>query len=396
MRARKGHPPMFNPLTPYNDLPLLCPQAGKLETIPVLRACASARASLARLDATAALLPNQDILTRTIPLMEAQASSEIENVVTTNDELFRKDSLSDLDIDRLPPAEKEAFGYREGIYQGSRMLRTRPVCTNLAVDLCRLLKADSRIEIRKIPGCTLRETGTGRIVYTPPVGEERLRVFLADWERFLNEGGAGLDPLVRMAAGHGQFESIHPFADGNGRTGRMLCVLFLMQEGLLHQPILYLSGTILREKAAYYRVLHDVHATGDFGPLLLYFMDIVRRTADETTERIRSIVRLMGETKAAVRALGGRLCSQELLDTLFKLPYCRIRNLVEAGVAQQQTAGRYLHALAAAGILREIRTGRDKLFFNHRLFDVLCGGVADWVPFPPPSPVTPPASSRSP
>ena len=375
---------MFNPLMPYNELPLLCPQAGKLETIPVLRACSVARAALARLDASVALLPNRDILTRTIPLMEAQASSEIENVVTTNDELFRKDSLSDLELDRLPPAEKEAFGYREGIYRGIRMLDERPVCTNLAVELCRLLKADSRIEIRRIPGCTLRETGTGRIVYTPPAGEDLLRGLLADWERFLNGDGAcaELDPLVRMAAGHGQFESIHPFSDGNGRTGRMLCVLFLVQEKLLHQPVLYLSGTILREKAEYYRVLQEVHVSGEFEPLLLYFMDAVRRTADETTEKILSVVRLMGETKNAIRALGGRIYSHELLDTLFKLPYCRIRNLVEAGVARQQTAGRYLHALASAGILREVRMGRDKLYFNHRLFDVLCGGAETWAPFP--------------
>ena len=373
---------MNNPLIPFNDLPLLCPQAGKLETIPVLRACAAARASLARLDASSSLLPNRDILTRTIPLMEAQASSEIENVVTTNDELFRKDSIPDLDLDRLPPAQKEAFGYREGIYRGIKMLDTRPICTNLALDLCRLLKADPHVEIRKIPGCTLREMGSGRIVYTPPIGEDCIRALLADWERFLNDGDSGLDPLIRMAAGHYQFESIHPFPDGNGRTGRLLCVLFLMQEGLLRQPVLYLSGTIVRDKAAYYQALSNVRGSGDFEPLLLYFMDAVRRTADETTERIQSVVRLMGETKTAIRALGGHLYSHELIDTLFKLPYCRIRNLVEAGVAKQQTAGRYLHALAAADILREVRTGRDKLFLNHRLFDVLCGGADEWEPFP--------------
>lgn len=371
----------MDPLTPNNDLPLLCPMAGRLETIPVLKSCAEARAALARMDAYAALLPNREILTRTIPLMEAQASSEIENVVTTNDELFRRDSLPDFSLDALPPAQKEAFGYREGIFRGVRMLDERPICTNMAVELCRILKADARIDIRKIPGCTLRESGTGRVVYTPPVGEDRIRDLLADWERFLNDRSSGLDPLVRMAAGHYQFESIHPFPDGNGRTGRLLCVLFLVQEGLLERPILYLSGEIVRDKGAYYRALGEVRTTGDFEPMLLYFTEAVRRTAEWTAGRIRTIVRLMGEAKIAIKAMGGHLYSHELIDTLFRLPYCRIRNLVDAGVAKQQTAGRYLRALAGAGILREVPFGREKLYLNHRLLQVLCEGADDWEPF---------------
>ena len=373
----------MDPLTPYNDLSLLVPQAGNLETIPVLKACAEARAALARLDAFAGYLPNREILTRTIPLMEAQASSEIENIVTTNDELFRRASLPNLSIDGLPPTQKEAFGYREGILRGTQMLRKRPVCTNMAVDLCRILKADPFLDIRKIPGCTLRESGTGRVVYTPPIGEDRIRELLSDWERFLNENPFGLDPLVRMAAGHYQFESIHPFPDGNGRTGRLLCVLFLVQEGLLQQPILYLSGEIVRDKGRYYQTLADARTSGNLEPLLLYFMGAVRRTADWTADRIGLVVRLMEDTKGAVKALGGRLYSRELMDILFMLPYCRIRNLVEAGVAKQQTAGRYLHALARAGILREISSGREKLYLNHRLMRVLCDGADSWEPFPP-------------
>ncbi len=372
----------MNPVTPYNDLPLLVPQAGKLETVPVLKACAEARAALARLDAVAGFLPNREILTRTIPLMEAQASSEIENIVTTNDELFRRASLPHLSLDGLPPAQKEAFGYRESIFRGVQMLRERPVCTNMAVELCRLLKADPFMDVRKIPGCTLRESGTGRVVYTPPIGEDLIRELLADWERFLNENPGGLDPLIRMAAGHYQFESIHPFPDGNGRTGRLLCVLFLVQEGLLQQPILYLSGEIVRDKGAYYRALGDARESGNLEPLLLYFMEAVRRTAEWTANRIGLVVRLMGETKSAIKALGGRLYSHELIDTLFMLPYCRIRNLVESGVAKQQTAGRYLHALAEAGILSEIPSGREKLYLNHRLMRVLCDGADTWEPFP--------------
>ena len=370
----------MNPLIPNDNLPPLCPLAGQLETKSVLKACAEARAALARMDAYAALLPNREILTRTIPLMEAQASSEIENIVTTNDELFRRDSLPGFSLDALPPAQKEAFGYREGIFRGVEMLRQRPICANMAIKLCRILKADDGIDIRKIPGCTLRESGTGRIVYTPPVGEDRIRGLLADWERFLNDRSSGLDPLVRMAAGHYQFESIHPFPDGNGRTGRLLCVLFLIQEGLLERPILYLSGEIVRDKGTYYRVLGNVRATGDFEPMLLYFMEAVQRTAEWTAGRIRTIVRLMGETKTALKALGGHLYSHELIDTLFRLPYCRIRNLVDAGVAKEQTSGRYLHALADAGIVREIPSGREKLYLNYRLLQVLCDGADTWEP----------------
>lgn len=367
---------MRNPELPYNDLPFLCGRpVSEFETIDVLRHCIEARAALARLDASSALLPNREILARTIPLMEAQASSEIENVVTTNDELFRRDSIADAVMERLPPAQKEAFGYREGILAGSRMIRTRPLCTNLALDICRQVKADPNLDIRKIPGCVLRESGTGRVVYTPPVGEDRIRGLMADWEKFINDSSNGIDPLIRMAVGHYQFESIHPFPDGNGRTGRLLCILFLIREGLLQQPTLYLSSAIVRDKAAYYRAIEGVRDTGKFEPVVLYFMDAIRETANWTAERIQKVVRLMAETKGTLREMGGGIYSHELINVLFRLPYCRIRNLVDAGIAKPQTAGRYLHALANAGILREIPSGREKLFLNWRLYDILCGGA---------------------
>ena len=213
------------------------------------------------------------------------------------------------------------------------------------------------------------ELEKGRIT-RPELFMKRFRYVFSQCEG----NSAGLDPLIRMAVGHYQFESIHPFPDGNGRTGRLLCILFLMQEGLLQQPILYLSGAIVRDKAAYYNAIEGVRETGDFEPLLLYFLDAIRQTADWTAGRIRLIVQLMAETKDQLRAMGGGIYSHELINVLFRLPYCRIRNLVEAEVAKAQTAGRYLHALANAGLLREIPFGREKLYLNWRLYDILCGG----------------------
>ena len=367
---------MWIPEKPYNDLPALPPEAD-VETPAILKACITASRHLAALHASADLIPNRHILTNTLPLMEAQASSEIENIVTTADELFRYAALEN--TDSLPPALKEAFGYRKAMRQGLDLLASRPLCTNTAIELCRVLR-HTDAGIRSTPGCCLRVQSTGQVVYTPPEGEPLIREKLANWEQYMN-GRTDIDPLIRLAVGHYQFEAIHPFSDGNGRTGRILNILFLVQEHLLSSPVLYLSRAIIRDKAAYYSRLNAVTANGAWEPFILYMVNAVGETAAWTHRRITLVKQLLDETAAFMRERLGVIYSRELADLLFVWPYCRISNLVDAGIAQRQTATRYLDTLAEAGILDTVRQGKTKLFVNKRLLGLLLTEAEEWQPF---------------
>lgn len=223
---------------------------------------------------------------------------------------------------------------------------------------------------------------TDEVVYTPPHGEAVLRGLLANWENFLHHA-TDIDPLVRMAAAHYQFEAIHPFVDGNGRTGRVLNLLFLVQEGLLDLPILYLSRAILRRKADYYRLLREVTQTGAWEPWVLFMLGGVEDTARWTTGKILAIRSLADHTAAHVRARLPKLYSRELVDVIFEQPYCRIANLVDKGIAQRQAASRYLHALADLGVLAEQTVGKEKLFVHPRLLTLLGNEAHEVVPYPP-------------
>ena len=356
----------FDLARPYNDLPRLPPRAD-IETRAILKACIGARAALAELKTTGELIPNQAILINTIPLLEARASSEIENIVTTADRLFR--FAQNEDDARADPATKEALRYRTALRQGFLSLEKRPVGTGTAVDVCRTIRGVD-LDIRRVPGTALTNQTTGKVVYTPPQGETLLRDLLANWERFLHEH-ADVDPLVRMAVGHYQFEAIHPFTDGNGRTGRILNLLFLVGEGLLDTPVLYLSRAIIRRKPEYYRLLLQVTRTDRWEPWLLFMLAAVESTARWTTGRIRMIRELNEETAALVRKRAPALYSRELVDLTFVQPYCRIANLVDEGIAKRQTASEYLKKLCHIGVLREVKAGREKLFINPKLLKLL-------------------------
>lgn len=354
----------FDPAQPYNDLPTL-PPAVELETRTVLKACVEARAALAELKAAGALIPNQAVLINTIPLLEARASSEIENIVTTSDALFRfaQDEYS------ADPATKEALNYRAALRLGFESLRERPLGTNTAVAICSRLKGRV-MEIRQIPGTQLRNTATREIIYTPPVGEALLRSKLADWERFIHEA-ADLDPLVRMAVAHYQFEAIHPFLDGNGRTGRVLNLLVLVSEGLLDEPILYLSRAILHRRQEYYRLLLAVTREGAWQEWIVFMLEAVAETARWTTEKIAAIRQQQLEASRFIQERAERIYSRELMDVLFTQPYCRIQNLVDAGIAQRQTASVYLKQLVEVGMLQEVKAGREKLFVHPNFVELL-------------------------
>jgi len=354
----------WRPEQPYNDLPAL-PPAQELETRAVLKACIEARAALAELKQAAELIPNQAMLINTLPLLEAKDSSEIENIVTTTDQLFQH-AQGHANADA---ATKEALRYRTALQRGYQSLKNRPLCTATAVDICRTLKGVD-MDIRRTPGTQLMNDRTGAVIYTPPVGEARLRDMLANWERFLHNQ-TDLDPLVRMAVGHYQFEAIHPFIDGNGRTGRVINILYLIQEDLLSLPILYLSRHVIAHKADYYRLLLGVTRDDAWEPWLLFMLQAVAQTSKWTTGKIAAIRSLAEHTTDHVRAQLPKIYTRELVDVIFEQPYCRISDLVDKGIAQRQAASRYLHDLAALGVLRESPFGKEKLFIHPKLMQLL-------------------------
>jgi|SanBayMetagenome_1026888.scaffolds.fasta_scaffold17063_2 Fic family protein len=367
----------WRPDRPFNDLPPL-PAAEVLETRAVLKACIPARAALAALNQASALMPNPAMLVNTLPMLEARDSSEIENIVTTADRLFQHaGGAEQLFREGADLATKEALRYRGALSWGAASLRERPLSTATAVEVCRQIKGVA-LDVRRTPGTQLVNDRNGEVVYTPPQGEALLRRLLADWERFLHEA-ADVDPLVRMAASHYQFEAIHPFVDGNGRTGRVLNLLFLMQAGLLELPILHLSRAVLRHKADYYRLLREVTQAGAWEPWLLFMLQSVEETAQWTTTKILAIRALADHTAHHVRERLPKIYSRELVDVIFEQPYCRIGNLVDRGIAQRQAASRYLHALAELGVLKPTDVGKERLFVHPALLRLLASEAHDVV-----------------
>lgn len=358
---------------PWNALPPLPPLGLELETKAVLKQCISARAVLAELKQAAALIPNQAMLINVIPLLEAKDSSEIENIVTTTDKLFQ---CADMNGGQVDSATKEALRYRTALAEGFKTLDRRPLCTVTAVDICSRIKG-ADMDIRKASGTALKNQATGQIIYTPPEGEPLIRDLLANWERFLHNE-VELDPLVRMAVGHYQFEAIHPFSDGNGRTGRVLNSLYLIEQGLLNLPILYLSRYIIANKADYYRLLLDVTREQAWEPWILYMLKGVQETARWTTDKITAIRALENETVIYVQKMLPKIYSRELVEMIFTQPYCRIANLVNAGIAHRQSASTYLKALAKIGVLQEYALGKEKLFIHPRLMDLFRQDSNTW------------------
>lgn len=352
-------------IKPYNALPLL-PPSQDLETKGILKRCVTARAAIAELRRAGELIPDQSVLINTIPLLEAKDSSEIENIVTTNDALFREASLIE---DGGDFAAKEALRYRAALFSGYESLKTRPITSRTAIDICSRIKGVD-MQVRKTPGTQLKNSFTGEVIYTPPDGQQRLLDLLRNWETFANTQD-DLDPLVRMAVLHYQFEAIHPFLDGNGRTGRILNVLVLIQAGLLDIPTLYLSRHIVRTKGDYYRLLQGVTLRGEWEPWIIYMLTAVDTTATWTNNRIRAIRDLMAHTSDYVKAAVPSIYSQELIQIIFAMPYTRIGNLIERGIAQRVSASRYLKQLVAIGILREEKHGRDKVFIHRKYMDLL-------------------------
>lgn len=350
--------------TPFNDLPPLPPDGIDLEPKVVLKATIEARTALATLAQAARSLPNPNILIHAVPLLEAQASSEIENIVTTADELFKQLTLGGGDH-----ATKEALRYRGALFAGVESIKERPLTAITAGRVCSVLQ-DREMMVRAVPGTRIANPDAREVIYAPPEGAGLIHEKLTAWERFVHADDV-LDPLVRMALAHYQFEAIHPFHDGNGRTGRVLNILMLIQTGLLDDPILYLSRAIIARKNDYYRLLRAVTAEGAWIEWILFMLDAVRESAASTTRKIGALRSCQDDITDRARAatLGGR--DARFLEVLFEQPYCRIATIVERCEVSRQTASSWLHALVRAGLLTELRMGREVLFVNHEFLDVL-------------------------
>jgi Fic family protein len=357
-----------DPQKPFDDLPLL-PPAVDIETKPVLRQCLSAVRALAELKGAGGLIPDQAILINAIPLQEAKLSSEIENVVTTQDALFMAA------LDESTPADpqtKEVLRYRTALRQGYEMGRSQSFSIELFREICSIMHGQP-VDFRQTDELVaIGNPVTRDIHYMPPSGGVVVQSKLANLESWLLAAD-GPDPLIRMAVAHYQFEAIHPFNDGNGRTGRIFNILYLIHERLLDIPVLYLSRYLIQHKAEYYRLLRGVTEQSDWESWLLFMLKGLEETALWTTGRIHAIRDLLHETIERCRVDLPKIYSRELVELIFRQPYCKISFLVDAGIARRQTASAYLQALERAGYVTSEVVGRERVYMNLLLLEVLKG-----------------------
>lgn len=341
--------------------------SARFETPAILKRLVSAHRRLAEFKGVAASMPNQAILLNTLALQEAKDSSEIENIITTHDELFREVAL-----DRTTaPAAKEVARYNHALRVGFEAIRGSGLLTGSHIIQIQAALEKSRAGYRKLPGTVLK-SNTGHVIYTPP-SPEALPGLMSDLERFINDDALfDADPLIKMALIHHQFESIHPFYDGNGRTGRIVNVLYLVKQGLLDTPVLYLSRAIVRSKADYYRLLQSVREQDRWEDWVLYLLGAVERTAADGILTIQAIKAAMMDYKHRIRA-GYKFYSQDLINNLFSHPYTKIELLRRDLKVSRLTATRYLDALSADGFLHKRKVGRSNYYINIPLFRILAG-----------------------
>ena len=355
----------FNRNTPYNSLPLLPPQK-RLETATVLRKTIEATRSLAQLNGMLTNLPNPRLFLDTIHLQEAKGSSELESIITTNDDLY-KSLVANKKLENS--STKEVLRYKEALWNGLRYIEERPfINTNLCVKIVQSIKKNTA-SIRKTPGTVLKNN-KGEIIYTPPTGETIIREKMANLEAFIN-GEDNIDPLIKMAIMHYQFEAIHPFSDGNGRTGRILLLLYLKLEKLLDTPAIYLSEYLIKNKAEYYKRLRMVTENNDWESWIVYMLKMVEFTAKKGIERLKIITNLMQQMTDEIKEILPKVYTKELVEILFKLPYTKRYFLIEKKLGTPKTVGNYLIALEKAGFLTSEKVGKEKLYLNHRLMNVL-------------------------
>lgn len=345
----------------------LLPPEVDLETKRVLKRLAGAHRALAELKGFADTMPNKNILLNAVTINEAKDSSEIENIITTHDELFKAMSQTNYDNS----AAKEVVNYRTALWEGYGAIKEKQLLTiNMMIDIQQQIEKN-RAGIRKLPGTVLKNETTGEVVYTPPSGEQEIMVLMSNLERYMNDDSDMIDPLIKLAVIHHQFESIHPFYDGNGRTGRIINVLYLVLKELLDSPILYLSRYIIRNKISYYRLLQEVRTKGVWEEWILFMLDGIEETATETLKLIKKINALVEKTAEDILITLPKIYSRELVDLLFYEFYTKTVFIEKGLRVSRRTAVTYLTALEEQGFLVSERIGRERIYLNKRLFEVV-------------------------
>jgi Fic family protein len=345
-------------------LPLL----DDVETKAVLKQAAKAHRRLAELKGVALTIPNEQILISTLTLQEAKDSSAIENIITTHDEIFK----AELYIENLrSPAAKEVQSYANALRKGFGLVRINKILTNSFILQIQEELEQNKAGFRKLPGTALKNQQTGETVYMPPQDPEEILGLMQNLEAFINDDEmSDLDPLIKLAIIHHQFESIHPFYDGNGRTGRIINILYLVTKDLLDLPVLYLSRFVIENKGEYYRLLQAVRDKNEWEGWLLFMLRGIEQTAIQTISLIENIKILMMDYKKRIRSQFPKIYSQELLNSLFSHPYTKIEFVEESLGITRQTASSYLRELVKADFLTLLKMGRSNFYLNKPLFEL--------------------------
>ena len=353
---------------PYRILDKLPPQREKIETVKILRETVKATAALAELKGIANTIPNQSMLVNAIVLQEAKGSSEIENIITTQDELYKALTINVLNIS---PETKEVVNYRKAIFRGFDIIKNQGFLrVNDIIEIQQELIGNNA-GIRSMPGTVLKNDTTGEIVYTPPQDNSEILDLLSNFIEYFNKDKSEISPLINLAVLHHQFESIHPFYDGNERTGRILNILYLILNDLIDLPILYLSSYIIENKPDYYLLLNQTNRLGEWEEWILFMLKAVETTSIQTIEKIITIRNLLEKTIENVQINAPKIYKKELVELIFEQPYSKIEFVVNQLKVERKAASRYLKELEKIGVLESQKTGRETLYINTKLIEVL-------------------------
>ena len=351
----------------YKIIPL--ETLGDIETKAVLKASLKAHKELGELKGLALTIPNQNILIATLSLQEAKESSEIENIITTHDDLYQSNYQSQHFSSN---SAKEVHNYAKALEVGYNIIQDTNLLVNSTILEIQKIIENNTAGFRTQAGTTLVNKQTGDVIYTPPQTGEQVIHLMSELEKFINDSElSDYDVLVKMALIHHQFESIHPFYDGNGRTGRILNILYLTKTNILSSPILYLSRFINKNKSEYYRLLQEVRDTGSWEAWLIYMMQALEETAHETSSTIRGVIELMKEFKLVIKKELPKIYSHELINNLFKHPYTKNEFVIQELNVHRNTASKYLKALVGIGLLEKHKIGKENYFLNKNLYELL-------------------------
>ncbi len=350
--------------SPYYTLPI---DKANYETVEILKADSRANQAIGELKGIAKTIPNQSMLINAVVLQEAKDSSEIENIITSQDELYRAISSSL----QMEPAVKEVINYRRALYHGFSIIEKQGFIRLKDLVKIQQIILENQAGIRNTPGTVLKNDRTGKVVYTPPQDEETILTLLSNFLDQFNVADQGIPPLINLAILHHQFESIHPFYDGNGRTGRILNILFLSMNELLDIPILYLSSYLIQHKDGYYKFLNEVNRKGDWTNWILFMLHAIEETARHTISKIDQINAELDHAIKKVKDKQPKLFKKELIELIFEQPYCKIDFVVDKLGVERKAASRYLKGLSAVGILSAQKIGRETIYINTGLFEIL-------------------------